>query len=496
MTDPAYATLGPTPRPGRFRALPRPARNAAFALVAETGSKLTTFLWTVVAARELSQADFGTLNFALSLALILAAVAEWGFDPVMIQRTAREPELGERFFVHAVTWEAIVATVLFAGTAAAVVTFSTGTAQVVVLLVLLAIYLDVFADTMRGMGTALQRQGVTSVALLVQRVAIAAFVVPVLLAGGGLTAFGVAFLAGYIVGYGAHLVALHRLGIRLRPGLVDRTGMRSFMKGTTAIALSGLVLAALFRVDALMLAAFEGPVAVGTYAAAYRLFETTLFVAFAVNGALFPLMSERGDDGVQVRAVLEKAIGAMFLLYLPYAVICIIDANAVLSLLFGADYGASSSTALVLLAPAPAFYAMAFATGSALTAMRRTGGLLVAAIAATVLNVGLNLVLIPTISIDGAALATTVAYLTEATVLLVYVTRITGGPPRFARAALPAFAASVPLAGVLLAAPIHPFAAMAIGLPIYVVGWWLVARRFAPWQVDFLRVLLRRPPAH
>ncbi len=489
MTDPAYAPLPDDRGSGSFE---RAARNAAFVMIAETAAKVTTFAWTVVAARELTRGQFGSFNFALSLALILASIAEWGFDPVMVQRVARDPSAKERHFANTVGWEGAIASVLFGAAAIAGGLASSGTTRIVLLLVLLAAYLDVFSDTIRALGTAVQRQGVTSIALVIQRIATVGVAVPVLLLGGGLEGFAIAFLGGYAVGFAAHLYALGRLGVRFRFGFIQRDGMRTFARGTTAIGLSGLVLAALFRIDALILAALKGEAALGAYSVAYRLFETSLFVAFAVNSALFPLMAERGDHPDKVRGVMEKALGSILFLYLPYTVVCLLEAEQILDLLFGNRYATISAGSLRWLAAAPLVYAVSFIAGSALTAVRRTGGMLVAAIVATVANIGLNFALIPMVGIEGAAIATTASYLVEGLVLLWYFRRAGGSHPDVVTVALPPVGGALVFAAVLALAPVPTAVALTAGLVLYVATWWAVARRFTPDQLEFVRQLARR----
>lgn len=489
MTDPAYA---PQPEDRGTGSFQRAARNAVFVMIAETAAKITTFAWTVVAARELTRGEFGSFNFALSLALILASIAEWGFDPVMMQRVSRDPSAKERLFANAVGWEGAIASILFGGAAIAGSIASSGTTRIVLLLVLLATFLDVFADTIRALGTALQRQGVTSIALVIQRIATVGVAVPVLLLGGGLEGFAIAFLGGYVIGFAAHLVALGRLGIPFRFGLVRLEGMRTFARGTTAVGLSGLVLAALFRIDALILAGLKGEAALGAYSVAYRLFETSLFVTFALNSALFPLMAERGDDPDEVRGVMEKALGATLFLYLPYTVVCLVEAEAFLDLLFGARYAAVSAGSLRWLAAAPLVYALAFITGSALLAVRRTGALLVAAVAATVVNISLNFTLIPLVGIEGAAITTTVSFLVEGLVVLWYFGRAGGGHLDVVAVALPPTGGALAFAAVLALAPVPTVVALAVGLVLYVAGWWAVARRYTPDQLEFVREIARR----
>jgi O-antigen/teichoic acid export membrane protein len=62
-----------------------PAVNAALAALADVVGKVSTLAWTVVAARLLTQEQFGAFNLALALALIASAVAEGGYDPVLVR---------------------------------------------------------------------------------------------------------------------------------------------------------------------------------------------------------------------------------------------------------------------------------------------------------------------------------------------------------------------------------------------------------------------------
>ena len=57
------------------------------------------------------------------------------------------------------------------------------------------------------------------------------------------------------------------------------------MRAAAPIGLAGLFGIVLFRIDMVMLAAFEPHEVVGRYGAAYRLFETTLFLSWAVGAA-------------------------------------------------------------------------------------------------------------------------------------------------------------------------------------------------------------------
>jgi O-antigen/teichoic acid export membrane protein len=471
----------------------RTALNVGFSATAAIVGKLTTFAWTVVAARSLSHAAFGQFNLVLAVALIGAAVAEWSFDAALVQRASGDIPAGSRYLSEAVTWEALLAVPVFAACGLGVALAEHGSAvELTVIFVMASIFLDSFGDTARTAATAVQRQGAISGALVLQRFLTTAIAIPLLVAGAGIAGLAVALFVGSSIGLVAHALALRRIGLTMRRAHITRNGMRRFIVGTTTIGVSALVLAALYRVDVVLLQAFKGSTAVGDYSAAYRLFDTSLFIAFSVNGALFPLMSANRDDGAFVARTLGSGLATLGVLYLPFAALCLVDPHGLLTLLFGASFGQVSAGALRALAAAPMVFGLAYLASSALMAVRRTRGLLVAAIIAVIVNVGLNLALIPPLSGTGAAIVTTVSYLVEGALLLWLLRRVTGTRVRLMRPLLPAAGASVVFGLLLAALPLPVIAEVVVSGVVAAFVWLLLVRRWAPEQLE---VILQLNPA-
>jgi O-antigen/teichoic acid export membrane protein len=295
----------------------------------------------------------------------------------------------------------------------------------------------------------------------------------------------VAFAAARAVGLVLHVVAARRAGARAAPGLVTREGLRAFAAGSVPIGAASLVLMALFRLDALMLAAFHDDVAVATYAAAYRLFETMLFAAQALRSSLFPAMSARGD-GHSARRAVEKFTSATALAYVPFAVVCLVDAPQVLHLLYGDLYADASAGALRWLALAPLVWGLSYVSNGAAQALGRARVMLTGAIVATVFNVALNLAVIPRWAGTGAAAATTVSYAVLVTVVLAGLRPAMGGARVFRALAEPAVAAAV-AATVLVVLRLPVLVEAAAACLAYLAVWWAIVRTTDPEQLAVLR---------
>jgi O-antigen/teichoic acid export membrane protein len=490
MTQPATAAGAMSGRSvgrGQTDVAVRTARNVAANTIAQVVGKGGTFVWTVVAARQLTPEEFGLFNLVLAVALLVSAGAEWGFDPMLVRRASQRPDRLEQHYAEAVSWQSAIGVPVFI-TGAVVMSLvrPDEAARWTVALLFLAVFLDLWSDTSRATSAAALDQTTTATALVVQRLATMLLAVPVLLAGGGTAALAGAVLVAYAVGWLAHQLALRRLGIRFRSRLVTKAGMRAFVRGTGIVGLNALILMALFRLDALLLAEMQGERALGAYAAAYRLFETSLFLTFAVSSAVYPVMSARAEHGSDVRGQLEEGLAVVAAVYLPFAAICLVDAEGVLDLLYGAVYAESSAAALRWLALAPMAFAIAYLASAAVTAMNRTRILLLGAASALLTNLTLNLLLIPRFSGTGAAFATVAAYTVEVVVMLGLLAAFLGRV-RVARPLLEPAIASAVLALCLWLSPLPTAVTVALGAMTYAIVWWVLTRRFSPQRLGLLK---------
>jgi O-antigen/teichoic acid export membrane protein len=460
--------------------------------------KVGTFAWTAVAARRLGPAGFGVFTVALSVALILSNLSEWSFDAALIQRASSDPDRRNAYLTDAVVCEGLLAVALFGAGGLLVAHWLPGSATVALALVLLSVYLDSFSDTLRAASAAVQRQGGTSLALIAQRALAAGVGIGLLLAGYGLTGLATALAATSALGLVGHIAAVWQLDLRLTRSAVSLQLFNRFIAGTWPIGVANVVLATLFRIDAVMLGGLRGTTAVGAYGAAYKLFDTTLFYAFALNGVLLPVMSAsmpgNGSSPRRLSTALQAGVTALAFGYFPVAAVCLAAPGPVLRLVFGARYAAESAHALAWLALAPFAFGLAFLCASVLQAARRTGGLLIAALAATVVNVVANAIAIPAYGGTAAACTTTLSYAVESVILLGLLYRRFGLRLNAAAAVATPLTAALVLAVVLRLAPSAVVVTLPLGGLAYLVICALGLGRFQRTAFGDLRAAFSRIP--
>lgn len=469
----------------------RTARGAAIRGGAEVAGKLATLAWTVAASRLLTSGEFGVVSYGLAMMLFVSTFPSWGFDAGVIRRGAAEPENLDRLYAGAQWWKTLLALPIILVTALVIaLTQDDPVARWCVAIMLMALLPEVWSKTVRSASSAQQKAGQVSSALVIQRLVTGLLIIGVLVAGAGMIAVACAFVGGTLIGWAAHARARRRIGVQTLSRIPSKAIFQQAVQGTWLIGLNGLLLMLLMRVDVLMLGGIKGVEAVAVYALAYRLLETVLFVTFAVNQAVFPVLSA-SRDASRWRRGYERSLAVGAFIYLPFMAVCVVDGPQVIGLLFGDRYSSDAGGVLLWLAPAPLFFAAAYFASTLLMAMERPRPMLLATAVAAVVNVGLNAVLIPMWAGTGAAIATTLAYAVQAAGMQIAL-HARGITPRLVLPVLPASLASVILAGVLWLLPWALLVELVAGAVVYLCVWLLIVGRFDPMQRDVLFGLVRR----
>ncbi|MER7402953.1 flippase [Streptomyces sp. NPDC000070] len=467
----------------------RTTRTIVVLAVTEIAGKLSMLVIIVGAARLLGVADFGVFAYALAVGLLAAVIPLWGYDIVVVQRGSAEPgRLRGLLADLLVTRTALVFVVL------AVLAASAGSlglsgppdsrAGLAAFIIAAAAVLDTYTEAYRSAAAAIQRQSIIAVVHLVQRLLTAAAALTALLLHTGLLGLAVAYLAGTLVGPLAGALLVRHQGIGPRWREVSVASLVRLNRGTWVLGVASILAMALFRLDILLIAWLVGDRAVGVYAAAYRLLETALFVCFAVARTVFPLMAADAEPR-RVQRHLERGWSVLAAIFLPYMTLLCFRGHDLLLLFYGEPFAGAGTDILRWLAAAPLLFSLSYVISMAMVAAGPTPRLLIASAVALVVNVSLNLLLIPRYGAIAAAFTTPVTYLAEAVAGL-WLGRRRMGRPRLVWTLLPALVASGVAAGPLLA-PLPLAPALLAAAAVYLPSLLLVARFVDPEQIQVLR---------
>ncbi len=453
--------------------------NTGYRLLADAGSKIASVAFFVVMARELGSASFGVFTFALSFVILATTLGSFGQDSILTREVARDRSLLDGYFVNTLALKVVLCTVSLALAIGAAVALGVDEQTRNVLLLLgPAVAVELLMTTCFAAFQAYERMEFVPIALISQRTLTAVVGIAALLAGVGVVAVSAVYLAGALLGF---LLALALFLSRVaRPAFEIQPGRWwTLMSAAAAIGLTSVFAAVLFRVDMTMLAAFEPNDVVGDYGAAYRLLEATLFVSWSVSSAVFPVFSRLSLTSVPpVGYVFERGVKLGVALTLPLAAGAVVLADPVVSTLYGAEY-AEAADALRILAPAIALYPICYVAGSLLVSQHRQRAMLAVYGLVAAENILANLVLIPWLSLEGAALATSSSQVLV-TVALLAVARQAAGRVDWTRVAAGPAVATVAAALAMVVLRDSLAVAVAVGAVVYLAVLFVFERWLFP----------------
>src|SRR3989338_3806955 len=207
--------------------------------------------------------------------------------------------------------------------------------------------------------------------------------------------------------------------IKLR---LDFKGVLSF---STPLMLTGILSVALAWMDTLFIGIFKTNADVGIYNAAYTIASALIILLYSFGDIFYPITSELYSKNAkqQIKKIFETSSRWLFLMAFPLFVMIFAYPSSIITLLFGESYtGAASSLSILIIGY---FFITAFGLPEwGLRTFNKTKFLWVVTLIGFLLNIILNVTLIPVYGLAGAAIAATISIVFINLSRLVYFTRL------------------------------------------------------------------------
>jgi O-antigen/teichoic acid export membrane protein len=462
------------------------ARASALYTVGNVAPKIGAFLLLPIYVRFLTQEDYGALALLTSLAGILAVVYHLGLDSaVMRLHFDTGGRAQARLYSTATLFSLAIGAVMTVVLAVALGPFFdrlfAGTPFIplgaLALLVALVGSLGYVPSTLfRAAGRPGRFLAVNLGAFLLSSI-----VAVILVVAFDLGAAGV--LTGQLIGGTAVLVVTLVVVDRLGPWTVDRAQLREGLRIGLPLLPHGISAWALRLADRWLIAlliglpAIEARAQVGVYAVGYQLGFVVSIIVTSFNSAWSPYFFRIGDRPSGPRFYTEMTTLVMAgLLALAVAVSTL--APEIVAVIARPGYEAAADV-LPLVAFASVLQGLYVMFVTVVFLTKRTGRLATVTIASAVLNVALNVILIPRLGIMGAAWATVGSYAFFAAATFVFARRMYPMQISWLRLGLMTVLAVVAVALARVIAPgpsigaglIHAALALAFTVAAGVISW-------------------------
>ena len=394
-------------RPNLLRAL----KNFAWLFsdkIVRMGIGLLVGVWV---ARYLGPEQFGLLNYAVALVALFGAVASMGLNGIVVRDLVNQPDTANETLGSSLVLQIVGGLIAF-GLAVLAISLLRPDDALAKLIVAILGYALVFkaSDVVRYWFEAqVQSRYVVWVENGIFLI-LAAIKVGMILSHAPLLAFvWASFAEALLVALGLFALVARRGG-QFHAWRVRARRVKTLLADSWPLILSGLAVMVYMRIDQIMLGQMLGDEAVGVYTAAVRISEVWYFVPTAIIASAIPaIIAARKAAPDKYQSQMQKLYELMTLLALAVALPMSILSDEVINLLFGNGYAGAGSV-LAIHIWAAVFVFLGLASSQWLIQEGRQHVILQRTLLGAFINVLLNLWLIPTHGVVGAAWATTISY--------------------------------------------------------------------------------------
>ena len=393
--------------------------GTAIVFVGTVLSNLSGFIERVFLGNSLSVESFGNVGIALSIWAIGLSASQLGV-PLGVARYI--PRYQEEEQKRGVYQTGIILTFLGSSIISLSVIIGSPVAKLwipefgksIYVLQLLAVALipislmNTSVQAMRGMENSIYRVAVNDILYPLTRIGL---IVLLILIGLENTSVGYAYIfAGCAAAFVSVYLLSNLIGLRGPSTLVPK----ELIGYSIPLMLSSIVLILITKVDTIMVGGILGAQQAGLYSAAYPV-ANGLIIALSASGYLYlPLVSRLDANDTKETERIEQiyALTAKWILiftFPPFAVFVFFPSD-IIGIFFGSGYS-QASTPLVILSIGFFLNAVLGRCQETLSALDFTRFVFIANLSAFILNIILNLLLIPTLGIVGASAASSAAFI-------------------------------------------------------------------------------------
>lgn len=371
--------------------------------------RLVAGVFNVVAlifiANSLGAGDFGTYSLALTLGILYGTLSQFGLSGLVTREVAREPSTAKFYLSHGLLSIAMIGIPLFALALWGIAQAYPSQAGLLVWGVvsgLPKLVMDYVNALLFGIDhvpkaakfTAYHAVGSSALALVM----IALFKTPLIQIFQAQLLWGCLLLLWLLLELRAVLPHAPKQETRLRQALL-------LLKRSVPFGIFALGSLLYFHADTLMLASMRNVTEVGYLQAAMRIILAIDVFPVMLVSALYPMASRLfTQDREGFSRLSQILLRYLLVLALPMAFVVSETAPLIIGQAFGPDFQASIPL-LALLAWLIPIRFCGHLFGIILSASNRQAGRAAATVAATVLNIGLNGLMIPSMGAAGAGIA-------------------------------------------------------------------------------------------
>jgi len=402
-----YDTITPMTTPPSSATI---AKNTGVLTIASIVQKVFAFVYFTIIARIIGPEQIGMYVFAVSFTTLLAIGIDLGATPTLIREIARDKLSGERYLNTIITAKVFLSLVVYAGAVgfSYLVRDDTVTREMIALSGLVMIF-DSFTLTFWGVFRGLQVLKYEGISIMINQALILLIGITAVVLHLPLIMLIAALLTGSFFSFIFSIYLINtKTDLKIRPNWSTST-LKALARLAAPFALAGIFTRMYSYIDQVLLSILIGDKELGWYSVAYKITFALQFIPTAFAAAIYPAMSNYYQHAKEkLTRLFEESMYFLMLICIPASIGIALVAPSLITTIYGTAYEHSILPLQILILALPAVF-LSFPVGSALNStflqhINTTNlGLTM------VLNIILNILLIPPLHHVGAAIAATIS---------------------------------------------------------------------------------------
>lgn len=397
------------------------SKNIGLVFISQFLTYVMAFFTVIYTARYLGAGGFGILSLALSIGAIFGVFVDMGLSTLIVRELACDKSLSGKYIINSILLKLFLSIITVGLVVLTVKLIGYNQLEsLIIYLITISVIISSFYILLNAIFQAEEKMEYLSLANIINSMVILAGTILGIYFGLDIVYFALVYILSSII------VLIYCLAVYLKKFLdfhleIDPSFWMPTLKEASTFGIISLSTMLYTYVDSIMLSILKSAESVGWYSAAYRLMYIALLLPNAINVAVFPVMSRLyANSSNSLNLLNERYFKYMMVVGIPLGFGTSLLAKQVILLLYGAEY-IPSIIALQILVWAVVF---TFAGAPYIQLLQSTNKQLIItkiSIVCLVINIILNLILIPRYSYVGASIATVI---TEA-ILVCYIIFIT-----------------------------------------------------------------------
>lgn len=316
-------------------------KNASWIIVCKLLQSIFAFIISILTARYLGPSNYGLISYAASIVTFVLPISQLGFNNTLVQELTHDPKSEGKILGTSIFMSIISAVCCMIGIVTFAIVANWGEIETVLIVAIYSLnLLFQVLDLIQYWFQSKLLSKYSSIASLIAYVIVSLYKLVLLINKSSVYWFAASYAIDYLL-IAVLLILLYRK-LGGSAFAVDLSLGKSMLEKSKHYIVPGLMVAIFSQTDKFMLKSMVGEAETGYYSAAVAIATVMSFLYAAVIDSFRPVIFSAQDDEKKFESNLKCLYCIVIWLSLLQSLVMTLFSDLLVSILYGAEYAASS----------------------------------------------------------------------------------------------------------------------------------------------------------